>query len=182
MTLKDLYTNNHNLTEFVCYLNNLIHHYSVDLEDTHYDEIELDDFCDTFRAMGEYNIRHTLAVLYNNQTSDPQDHVQECLYELSAPERIWKELRMQFDPKINSTNHPESRFLEDVCESLDEHLPVALFQYWHKQLSDVFNRWVDSERDALSESRRESAEATRLDAMYRIGYAAELQKQGSNNE
>lgn len=182
MTLKDLYTNNHNLTEFVSYLNDLIHHYSVDLEDAHYDEIELDDFCDTFRAMGEYNIRHTLAVLYNNQTSDPQDHVQECLYELSAPERIWKELRMQFDPKINSTNHPESTFLEDVCESLDEHLPVALFQYWHKQLSDVFSRWVDSERDALSESRRESAEATRLDAMYRIGYAAELQKQGSNNE
>tara|TARA_R110000824_G_scaffold306841_1_gene494357 strand:+ start:939 stop:1481 length:543 start_codon:yes stop_codon:yes gene_type:complete len=180
MTLKDLYTNTTNLTDLISYLDGLINHYAINLEVSHYEDIPLDEFCETLEGMGEYSVKHVLACLFNAQTGDPADHLQECLYDLGAPSLIWKEMLQQFHPSINSCNSTPSTFIEDVCQSMDELLPLKLYSYWHKQISDVFSQWLDSHRDDLEESRRK--ESTRLDTMYRIGFATGLQKQGSNNE
>ena len=155
MTLKDLYTNTTNLTDLISYLDGLINHYAINLEVSHYEDIPLDEFCETLEGMGEYSVKHVLACLFNAQTGDPADHLQECLYDLGAPSLIWKEMLQQFHPSINSCNSTPSTFI-------------------------VFSQWLDSHRDDLEESRRK--ESTRLDTMYRIGFATGLQKQGSNNE
>ena len=151
MTLKDLYTDNNNLTHVHNYLSSCANHFNVTVEHPMWDDFDTWlDFCE---GAGEYNARQSLAILYNEQTRTPLDHIYDCFYDLKLADLLRKDMVNQFDPTVNSTNTDVISTVEDFMDFKDYLLPTALFKYWDAQLECVFRSWVIDQREGLRETR-----------------------------